>query len=104
MRELDAIVHGMGGHKSSSYHLAGLGDLITTATSADSHHHELGCKLAREETQNISGEGVHTLEMVSKHQLFNTNEYPLFQLIQEVVACPENVSDRIQDYLTRVYG
>jgi len=88
----------------SPYHLAGLGDLITTATSEDSHHHELGRMLAREETQNIKGEGVHTLEMVTKHQLFNTQDYPLFELIHGIVKKPQNVADRIRIHLDQFYS
>ncbi len=46
----------------------------------------------------------HKVLILGYGKMGHAMEYPLFQLIQEVVACPENVSDRIQDYLTRVYG
>ncbi|MEN8204495.1 MAG: hypothetical protein ABFS24_00660 [Pseudomonadota bacterium] len=104
LRELDQIVRKMGGKAGSPYHLAGLGDLITTATSEDSHHHELGRMLAREEVRGIKGEGVHTLGMVSSHQLFNTADYPLFRLIHDIVRFPEGVHDRINEYLKQVYS
>lgn len=52
LRELDQIVCKMGGQAGSPYHLAGLGDLMTTATSEDSHHHELGRMLARRSKRN----------------------------------------------------
>jgi len=104
LRELDDIVNKMGGEKGTPYNLAGLGDLITTATSEDSHHHELGRLLAREETESIQGEGVHTLEMVTKYNLFNTEDYPLFQFIQGIVENPQNVADRIQQHLRQVYS
>lgn len=103
LRELDQIVRTMGGQAGSPYHLAGLGDLITTATSEASHHHELGCKLARGETRGIEGEGVHTLEMVSQHQLFNTADYPLFQLIHDIVRRPDDVHKKINGYLKQVF-
>ncbi|HBE91669.1 MAG TPA: hypothetical protein DDW55_03770, partial [Gammaproteobacteria bacterium] len=102
--ELDQIVREMGGQAGSPYHLAGLGDLITTATSEDSHHHELGRMLAREELQGIEGEGIHTLEMVSQHRLFNTADYPLFRLIQDIVRRPHDVHQRINRYLKQVYS
>jgi len=51
--ELNKIVLNMSGKAGSPYHLAGLGDLVTTATSDDSHHHELGRMLARGESQGI---------------------------------------------------
>ena len=101
LRELDQIVCKMGGQVGSPYHLAGLGDLITTATSEDSHHHELGRMLAREETQNIKGEGIHTLDMVSQHELFKTEDYPLFQLIHDIVRNPHDVHKKIDGYLQK---
>ena len=104
LRELDQIVCKMGGQAGSPYHLAGLGDLITTATSEDSHHHELGRMLAREETKGIKGEGIHTLEMVRQHNLFNTADYPLFQLIDDIVNQPHDVHKKINEYLKKVYS
>jgi len=102
LAELSSIVAQMGGKPSAALHLAGLGDLITTATSAGSHHHELGRKLARGVGGNISGEGIHTLEMVEKFHLFDTAPYPLYGLIHDVVKKPVNVAQKVHDYLGRV--
>ncbi|MBL8496232.1 hypothetical protein ABF87_03300 [Nitrosomonas sp. JL21] len=96
--ELNRIVVEMGGHPGTPYHLAGLGDLITTATSISSHHHELGRKLARGETAEISGEGPHTLQMVHQHRLFDTQPYPLFQLIHSIVQNPHHVRKKLEGY------
>jgi glycerol-3-phosphate dehydrogenase (NAD(P)+) len=104
LHELDQIVGLMGGSTGSSFHLAGLGDLVTTATSEDSHHHELGRRLARGESDNISGEGVHTLQMVIKHRLFNPDEYPLFSLIASLVASPGQFEARLASYLGKVFN
>ena len=95
LRELDRIVCQMGGQTGSPYHLAGLGDLITTATSEDSHHHTLGRMLARGELDDIKGEGIHTLEMVTKFTLINTEDFPLFQLIRDIVSQPQDVNKSI---------
>lgn len=103
LRELDQIVRTMGGQAGSPYHLAGLGDLITTATSEDSHHHELGRMLARGDVRAIKGEGIHTLDMVEQHRLFNTADYPLFQLIHDIVRQRQDVPEKINDYLKQVY-
>jgi glycerol-3-phosphate dehydrogenase (NAD(P)+) len=103
LRELDQIVRTMGGQAGSPYHLAGLGDLITTATSEDSHHHELGRMLARGEVRAIKGEGIHTLDMVEQHRLFNTADYPLFQLIHDIVRQRHDVPGKINDYLKQLY-
>lgn len=104
LHELEQIVIKMGGKPASPFHLAGLGDLVTTATSEDSHHHELGKMLARGETNNISGEGIHTLQMVEKHQLLNTAMFPLFQLIQQIVKQPERVADKIDAFIHKRYS
>ncbi len=103
LSELDQIARRMGGQTGSPYHLAGLGDLITTATSEDSHHHELGRMLARGEISNISGEGPHTLAMVNKFQLFNTVDFPLFQLIHHIIEQPKDIHKEINTYLTETY-
>ena len=103
LQELDRIVRSMGGQAGSPYHLAGLGDLITTATSEGSHHHELGRMLAREESQGIEGEGIHTLEMVDKHHLFNKADYPLFDLIHNIVTTPHNAQKQFNAYLLDRY-
>lgn len=104
LRELDKIVNEMGGESGSPYHLAGLGDLITTATSEDSFHHNLGRELARDDRSNVTGEGVHTLKMVDKHQLFEKQNYPLFNLVFDVVSHPVNVRNELHKYITKKYN
>ena len=103
LHELEQIVIQMGGKPASPFHLAGLGDLVTTATSENSHHHELGGMLARGETENIAGEGVHTLKMVEKHHLLNTAMFPLFRLIQQIVKQPEQVTKKIDVFIQQRY-
>ena len=102
LAELRSIVAKMGGKPAAPLHLAGLGDLITTATSAGSHHHELGRKLARGKTEDISGEGIHTLAMVEKYRLFDAAPHPLYDLIHDVVQEPVDVAQKFRDYLLRV--
>ena len=101
-QELSAIVKAMGGNASTPLHLAGLGDLITTATSAGSHHHELGQKLARGDLTGITGEGVHTLAMVEKYRIFDTSKHPLYGLIHKIVRTPEHVSEQFRAYLETI--
>ena len=103
LQELDKIVRAMGGQAGSAYHLAGLGDLVTTATSEGSHHHELGRMLAREESQGIEGEGIHTLNMVEKHHLFNKTDYPLYNLIHDIATAPHNVQKQFDAYFMHKY-
>ena len=99
VREMDRIVRKMGGEAGCCYHLAGLGDLITTATSESSHHHNLGRQLARGEVSNIASEGLHALAMVKKHKLFAEEDYPLFKLIHGIVTNPVDVQGKLQKYI-----
>jgi len=100
--ELSGIVQSFGGQAHTPYSYAGLGDLLTTATSEGSHHHALGRQLVRGEWSAISGEGVHTLRMVEKFRLFNWRAYPLFSLVCDIVTAPETLNDRVQDYLKQL--
>jgi glycerol-3-phosphate dehydrogenase (NAD(P)+) len=104
LTELGSIVERLGGKPDAPLHLAGLGDLITTATSAGSHHHELGRRLARGETRDISGEGIHTLAMVRKYQLFDSAPYRLYGLIDEIVQDPRDAAQRFRGYIESIEG
>jgi glycerol-3-phosphate dehydrogenase (NAD(P)+) len=70
--------------------------------SPELYHHELGIRLARGETENISGEGIHTLEMVEKYELFDTSTYPLFNLVHEIVNNPDDTGQKIFTYLNLI--
>jgi glycerol-3-phosphate dehydrogenase (NAD(P)+) len=99
--ELERIVASLGGLPVTPRRLAGLGDLITTATSAGSHHHEVGRRLARGQ-EALTGEGVHTLEMVHAHKLFEPRRYPLFDLIGQMLAEPAAARAQMQNFLNRL--
>jgi len=99
MAELSGIVQAFGGRARTPYSYAGLGDLMTTGTSEDSHHHTLGRKLVRGEWSDISGEGVHTLRMVEKFHPFDWRGYPLFALARDIVIAPATLHERVEDYL-----
>jgi glycerol-3-phosphate dehydrogenase (NAD(P)+) len=102
LTELSAIVSAFGGETHTPYGYAGLGDLLTTATSENSHHHELGRKLASGRFDDISGEGVHTLQMVAKFHLFDTKAYPLFTLVNDIVTKPESLKNKVDGYLLQL--
>ena len=57
--------------------------------------------LAREEVNGIEGEGIHTLAMVSKYQLFETANYPLFRLIHDIVQQSHDVNKKINTYISK---
>jgi glycerol-3-phosphate dehydrogenase (NAD(P)+) len=100
--ELSGIVQSFGGQSHTPFSYAGLGDLLTTATSEGSHHHALGQQLVRGEWSDISGEGVHTLQMVEKYHLFNWRAYPLFSLVRDIVTAPETLNERVEEYLKQL--
>lgn len=102
LAELSAIVKSFGAAADTPYGYAGLGDLLTTATSENSHHHELGRKLAARQFADISGEGVHTLKMVDKFQLFDYSSYPLYTLVHEIVNAPETLEACLNRYLAQI--
>ena len=98
--EMARIVSTLGGVSGTSHRLAGLGDLITTATSAGSHHHQLGRWLVQGRTQALQGEGVHALRMIAARQLLDIPPYPLLHLLQCLLAKPERAAQQLQDFLT----
>ena len=99
LREMADIVGLMGGRPESVQQLAGLGDLVTTATSASSHHHETGRQLARGAPGGVSGEGPHTLAMVEAFQLFDSTAFPLFTLMKNIIGHPQDAQALIEVYL-----
>jgi glycerol-3-phosphate dehydrogenase (NAD(P)+) len=99
IREMQSILDEKGGQGATAQQLAGLGDLVTTATSADSHHHELGRRLARGEPAGRISEGTHTLSMVEKFKLLDVASYPLFRLVRDIIAEPVDIRHRLLAYL-----
>lgn len=97
--EIAAICERLGGRPETAVRLAGLGDLITTATSAGSHHHALGGLLVEGVRERIQGEGIHTLATVRSRGLFDYTSYPLFSLIAQAVHDPHDIHRKIERYL-----
>jgi len=102
LSELSSIVKSFGADANTPYSYAGLGDLLTTATSENSHHHELGRKLATGQFTDISGEGINTLRMVAKYRLFDSHSYPLFTLVSEIVTDPATLKEKVEAYLEKI--
>ena len=103
LQELAAISRQKGGTEAAPYGLAGLGDLLTTATSADSHHHALGMRLARGDRDDLAGEGTHTVRLISNLDLIDTGRYPLMRLIQEIVLTDCDALKKWQYYLKKTF-
>lgn len=96
--ELADLVSALGGRRESALGLAGIGDLVTTATSRGSHHHALGQQLARGETGNLGGEGLHTLRVLERARPFDPAAYPLFHLASECARLPRQAAERVRYY------
>jgi glycerol-3-phosphate dehydrogenase (NAD(P)+) len=98
--EITRLVATLVGRDATSHPLAALGDLVTTATSAGSHHHDLGVLLARGETEGLEGEGTHTIAMVERHGLFDPTPFPLYRLVSGVLRDPRHARAAVDAYLT----
>ncbi|UCH54015.1 MAG: hypothetical protein JSW09_04290 [Pseudomonadota bacterium] len=97
--ELGAICVKLGGHAASAATLAGLGDLITTATSRGSHHHALGQRIARGETAGLTGEGLHTLRVLAKGARLALQDYPLAALAARCALSGHDARTELDHYL-----
>jgi len=101
LHELATIVARLGSDAATPYRLAGLGDLITTATSAGSHHHELGRWIVRGATDKLQGEGIRTLAMLRAAPRFDIARCPLFALVDDCVQNPNATRAALQTFLDR---
>ena len=101
VEEMAAISAHLGGRPETAYRRAGLGDLVTTATSAGSHHHALGGILVRGELDRVRGEGVHSLEVIQHRRLRQGGRYPLFDMLSDIVRQPHTTRQRFESYLAQ---
>jgi glycerol-3-phosphate dehydrogenase (NAD(P)+) len=100
LREMAGIVEDVGGQRSAVGALAGLGDLVTTATSAGSSHHELGQRLVTEPHPDVQGEGAHSLERIRALGLFDIDRYPLCSFVEASLRAGARRQDFLR-YLAR---
>ena len=100
LQELSRLSVHFGGQPETPYGFAGLGDLITTATSEDSHHHGLGRMLARGERDNLAGEGPHTLAMVRDKNIIAIDQFPLFSAVNRVVLGEADARTALHELIT----
>jgi len=100
MQELSRLSVHFGGQPETPFGFAGLGDLITTATSEDSHHHGLGRMLARGERDNLAGEGTHTLAMVREKNIIAIDQFPLFSAVNRVVLGETDARTALHELIT----
>lgn len=102
LEEMRMLVGKTGGDPVSAEGLAGLGDLVTTATSEDSHHHALGRQLVRKQLDKISGEGVHTLTMLGRYRLVDFSDCPLLRLVDGIIREPDDIGARLMNTIESI--
>jgi glycerol-3-phosphate dehydrogenase (NAD(P)+) len=109
--ELSKIVEAMGGRASTARGPAALGDLLTTATSATSHHRGIGADLALgraggfgDEGEFVRSEGVHTIERVREFELLPRDRFPLFDLAGDFLMREIELGEGLERYLACRYG
>lgn len=100
--ELTRLLPKLGGDGATARRFAGLGDLITTATSANSHHHALGRAIARGTQSALSGEAVNTVAILQSHPRFALSTFPLLCLAADCILRPTETMKTLPTALTRI--
>ncbi|GAB3355820.1 hypothetical protein [Lysobacter tyrosinilyticus] len=110
-RELGLIAELMGGRRETAYTFSGLADLVTSATSASSHHRHIGAELAAGRTDelaasgvNIRSEGVHTATIVCQQAVFAWERFPLFALVCNFLREPTHLEMQLDAYLAQRFS
>jgi len=111
LREMIQFGEAMGAESRSFLGVAGVGDLIATATSEDSRNFTFGKRLAQGETVeqiiNTSGEvieGVRTLNIVHFLAQQEKLKLPIFTILYKTVFEGLNIQKAIEILMTYSYG
>jgi glycerol-3-phosphate dehydrogenase (NAD(P)+) len=104
LAELVRVLTRLGGEPTTAHTLAGLGDLVTTATSRGSHHHELGRRIARAERKGLTGEGLHSLATLTRQARFAWRDLPLFTLTARCALEGADARAAIAQHLSHRFG
>ena len=54
--------------------------------------------LARDDRSQLTGEGIHTIQMVRQSGVIDISHYPLFGLVAEIVETEMDIRARWQKY------
>lgn len=108
VREIVMIVDALGGKKETAYGLAGIGDLIVTASSANSRNFQCGLKIGQgmtvEEslasmTQTV--EGIKTIEAAYQIGVKHNLDLPIINAAYLVVKGGSTAKDALAQLLSR---
>ena len=111
VHELESIMTDLGGRSETARGPAGMGDLITSATSRSSHHRTIGAELAAGKNDKIAAggeyirsEGVHTARRTQEYNTLQRGRYRLFDLACDFLTGPLDLEAALHDYLERRFG
>jgi len=99
LAEMREVVRRVGGEAETALGMGGLGDLVTTSSSADSNHQRIGRRLALEGPPPGPGEGVNTLAMIARHGRNEVEGLSLFAAVAEAVAGRQRIGDSLAKVL-----
>ncbi|HEX2667840.1 MAG TPA: hypothetical protein VHP13_05655 [Gammaproteobacteria bacterium] len=99
--EMQHLLRMLAGMDADGYGDAGLADLVATVSSADSHHYEIGRRVARGETGLPECEGLHSLRVLTARDAVEPGNHPLYAVATRLVNDPHSVPRRLQDWLAR---
>lgn len=100
LREMSVILGGLVGDARQAYGDAGIADFVTTVTSANSHHHALGRRIARGDFGDLECEGVHSLRVLAKGGRIDPGKHQLLGIAARLVGERTQLVQLLHDWLT----
>ncbi|MGA9855628.1 MAG: hypothetical protein WBR29_10165 [Gammaproteobacteria bacterium] len=103
LAEMNALVQRFCGIRNAANGAAGLADLVTTATSRNSHHRALGLHVAHGSRHIIQGEGTHTLQVLMRRGSQPSSlQFPLLHVAAALVRRPETACARLAAWVETI--
>ncbi|MFA5129517.1 MAG: hypothetical protein WC477_01200 [Patescibacteria group bacterium] len=93
IEEMRRIVVSLGGEEDTVCSYAGISDLISTGFSKHSKNHTYGRALVESGKPDFDSEGSVSVGPLSKRIGKRMNQYPIFKMIDQIVARKKKVSD-----------
>jgi len=100
LSEINVLVQQFCGVRNAADGIAGLADLVTTATSRSSHHRALGWHVAHGNRNIPQGEGAHSLQVLMRHiSRLPARKFPLLQVAAALVRRPQSARSRLAAWI-----
>ena len=108
LAEIVALAEAMGAKRDTMFGLAGLGDLVLTATCDNSRNRQVGLGLgagksleASLESAGSTAEGVLAAKVVSELAVKNNLEMPITQLVSKLVEGEVTAEEMLKTLMSR---